>query len=235
MQIWTDVDGILAADPRVLRDPRHVPQMSYGEALDLANFGAHVLHPASVEVAGSRAVPLRVLNSQRPDAVGTLVSHCHSGTAALACLRELSVLSLTPRSGPAAPVRDAAARLLSHAALAPTIVLTADGRVLAGVTRDAAATLASGLADIAHVSIWHDAALLAAVAGEPWAPELADDLREALDGIDVHHVARFTSERAVLFVVDDADLPTAMRRAHDWSVPRLPSDAAGPALAGASQ
>src|SRR4249920_363505 len=75
IQIWTDVDGMLTADPRIVRDVQVVPHLSFAEASELAYFGAKVLHPATIQPAVARNIPVRILNSRRPeDPVGTLIT-----------------------------------------------------------------------------------------------------------------------------------------------------------------
>jgi aspartate kinase len=74
IQIWTDTDGVLTADPRVLDRAVTVEGLSFREASALAHFGAKVLHPATVAPAIDRGIPVRILNSRRPDARGTLVT-----------------------------------------------------------------------------------------------------------------------------------------------------------------
>jgi aspartate kinase len=97
VQIWTDVDGILAADPRVIASPRPVPHLSFEEAHDLARFGAKVLHPATLAVATFSATAVRVLNSRNPDAPGTLVDSAprppRARPVAVACTRGLDAVS----------------------------------------------------------------------------------------------------------------------------------------------
>ncbi len=76
IQIWTDVDGMLTADPRVIADVQVVPHLSFAEASELAYFGAKVLHPATIQPAVAENIPVKILNSRRPlDARGTLITH----------------------------------------------------------------------------------------------------------------------------------------------------------------
>ena len=65
IQIWTDVDGMLTADPRIVTNPQVVPHLSFAEASELAYFGAKVLHPATIQPAVARNIPVRILNSHR--------------------------------------------------------------------------------------------------------------------------------------------------------------------------
>lgn len=73
IQIWTDVTGVLTADPRVCPAARTVPRMSYAEAAELAYFGAKVLHPKTILPAVVRGIPVRICNSRRPGAEDTVI------------------------------------------------------------------------------------------------------------------------------------------------------------------
>jgi aspartate kinase len=73
IEIWTDVDGILSADPRRVPDARTRERVSFSEAAELAFYGAKVLHPAAIAPAVERGIPVRVLNAFHPEAPGTVV------------------------------------------------------------------------------------------------------------------------------------------------------------------
>jgi aspartate kinase len=73
IQIWTDVDGILSADPRVCPEARVRERVAFAEAAELAFYGAKVLHPAAIAPAVARGIPVRVLNSLWPQGTGTVV------------------------------------------------------------------------------------------------------------------------------------------------------------------
>jgi aspartate kinase len=74
IQIWTDVDGIMTVDPRVVAGARALPEVSFEEAAELAYFGAKVLHPATIKPAVEKGIPVRILNSFNPKAPGTVVA-----------------------------------------------------------------------------------------------------------------------------------------------------------------
>jgi aspartate kinase len=74
IQIWTDVDGIMTVDPRVVAGARALPEVSFEEAAELAYFGAKVLHPATIKPAVEKGIPVRILNSFNPTAPGTVVA-----------------------------------------------------------------------------------------------------------------------------------------------------------------
>ena len=73
IQIWTDVTGVLTADPRVVPSAQTIERLSYGEAAELAYFGAKVLHPKTIQPAIEDGIPVRICNSREAEAVGTLV------------------------------------------------------------------------------------------------------------------------------------------------------------------
>ncbi len=73
IQIWTDVDGILSADPRIVQDAHTIPQMEFNEVRQLAFFGAKVLHPSTLLPAIEQGIPIKVLNTFNPKNQGTTI------------------------------------------------------------------------------------------------------------------------------------------------------------------
>ncbi len=99
VQIWTDVPGILSADPRQVAEARVVPQISFDEAQELAHFGAKVLHPRTIRPAVAQDIPVRILSTFAPDEPGTLVTReAERGAApvikAVTALRGLILLTV---------------------------------------------------------------------------------------------------------------------------------------------
>src|SRR5450755_4678022 len=98
IQIWTDVDGMLTADPTVCPDAHRVKVISFTEAAELAYFGAKVLHPATVLPAIDRNIPVLILNSRRPQVDGTrIVSESVASSnpvKSIACKSKVIVLSI---------------------------------------------------------------------------------------------------------------------------------------------
>src|SRR5260370_19462190 len=90
---------MLTADPRIVPQPRLVPQLSFAEASELASFGAKVLHPSTILPAVARNIPVRILNSRRPDATGTLITAdarpSDGHLTAIACKREVTLIDIT--------------------------------------------------------------------------------------------------------------------------------------------
>lgn len=73
-QIWSDTDGVLTADPSMVKAARNIPEMHFEEAAELAYFGSRVLHPSTLLPAMSHDIPVRVLNTNRPEHPGTVIS-----------------------------------------------------------------------------------------------------------------------------------------------------------------
>ena len=84
IEIWTDVDGVLSADPNLVPTAFVLPRITYEEAMELSYFGAKVLHPAAIAPAVAKGIPLLVKNTFRPDAPGTLISRFVRNGARLA-------------------------------------------------------------------------------------------------------------------------------------------------------
>ncbi len=74
VQIWTDTDGVMTADPRFVPNAKSIDRMSFGEASELAYFGSRILHPATLIPAVQRQIPVRVLNTNRPEHPGTVIT-----------------------------------------------------------------------------------------------------------------------------------------------------------------
>ncbi|HEX4274799.1 MAG TPA: lysine-sensitive aspartokinase 3 [Bryobacteraceae bacterium] len=98
IQIWTDVDGMLTADPTILPGGHRVKTISFAEAAELAYFGAKVLHPSTVIPAIERNIPVLILNSRRPDVAGTRIVKesvpCSNAVKSIACKRKIALVNI---------------------------------------------------------------------------------------------------------------------------------------------
>ena len=79
VEIWTDTDGVMTADPSVVPNARNIPRMRFDEAAELAHFGGRVLHPSTLLPAMEQNIPVRVLNTNRPDHPGTVIDRDGAG------------------------------------------------------------------------------------------------------------------------------------------------------------
>lgn len=100
IQIWTDVDGVLTADPRVVDAPRKIKMLSFEEAYELSFFGAKVLHPNTMLPAIEKNIPIHIFNSRRPDSPGTRVAQATASTRtvvkSVAYRRNVAIVTVVP-------------------------------------------------------------------------------------------------------------------------------------------
>lgn len=98
IQIWTDVDGMLTADPRIITGGHRVKSISFAEAAEMAYFGAKVLHPSTVLPAVEKNIPVLILNSRRPEAGGTRITAeavpCKNPVKSISCKRNITILNV---------------------------------------------------------------------------------------------------------------------------------------------
>jgi aspartate kinase len=110
IQLWTDVDGILTADPRLVAAARPVRTLSFAESLELACAGAKKPHPGTLGPARRGGVPIRILNSHQPQAAGTLIGNRAEAPPtikSIACRSHSHLLFVRPRGGPRSDAADA--------------------------------------------------------------------------------------------------------------------------------
>lgn len=113
--LWTDVDGILSTDPRLVPDASAIPEMSYREATDLADLGAKVLHPKTLRALMPSGIPLLIRNTFAPDRPGTKITANGSanGASAKAVTASSDAALITVRTSTALGVRDVLRRMLA--------------------------------------------------------------------------------------------------------------------------
>jgi aspartate kinase len=99
--IWTDVDGVLTGDPRICPHATTLPEISFAEAIELAYYGAKVIHPKAAYPAAHAGFPLWIKNSFNPQAPGTRITHgvgpADSPVKSITCVRDATLLTLTSR------------------------------------------------------------------------------------------------------------------------------------------
>jgi aspartate kinase len=240
--IWTDVDGVLTADPRLVPGASTISEISYREAAELAYFGAKVLHPATIQPAVGQDIPVRILNSHRPqDAIGTLITRDRPPSArpltAVAAKRGVTVVDITSTR-----------MLMAHgflrrifdafATYRTSVDVVTTSEVSVSVTIDDSRRLdavIAALADVADVAREDGMAIVCAVGdGLQHAPGFVGDLLSALGSIPVRMVSQAAARRNITLVIREADLPETLTRVHDrFFAPPADVVAAGPA--GAAQ
>ena len=217
--IWTDVDGIMTCDPRLVSEARTLPRISYREAAELAYFGARVVHPATIQPAVSRGIPVAVRNARRPQAPGTRIHDREplTGPKAIAFKRGITLLNVSSsRMLLAYGFLRRIFEIFEHHHTPVDLVTTSE--VSVSMTIDSAAELEGitrELARIGAVSVDRDATLVSVVGQDLWgqAGFLAAAVG-ALQGVPLKMLALGASDINLSLVVPDGATETAVRSLH---------------------
>jgi aspartokinase/homoserine dehydrogenase 1 len=237
IEIWTDVDGVLSADPKLVPSAFVLPDMTYEEAMELSYFGAKVIHSATIAPAVARRIPIWIKNTFNPSAPGTLISDKRprrtDGDVALAKgITTVGQLSLLTVSGPGmVGVPGIAERLfrtlasarvniilISQASSEHTIcfaVRRADAtRAIATIEREFAHEVDDRLMMVDHKP---DQAILAVVGeGMKGRPGVSGKVFDSLgrNNININAIAQGASERNISCVIDEAQQGRALNAIH---------------------
>lgn len=221
IQIWTDVDDMLTADPRVVHGARPLAALSFAEASELAYFGAKVLHPSTIAPAVADGIPVRILNSHRPEVAGTTITANpplpDAPITGLACKRDITVIDIRSSMMLAAygfmrRVFEVFERYRTSVDVITTSEVSVsitieDCRALDGIVAD--------LSAFAEVGVESEMALLCAV-GERLRlePGLAARVLGALDEFPLRMVSQAGARRNLTVVLPQTQLQAAMARVH---------------------
>ena len=231
--IWTDVDGVMTADPRIVPDARTLPSISYAEVAELSYFGAKVLHPRTIQPVSALGIPVRVLNSFNPDHPGTLICNEVSQTPiikGITAIRDLSIVTIEGRGmqgvpGVAGRVFSAVARsgasvlMFTQSSSEQSICLvirTVDtDAAVAELEKELELELARG--DVDRVRKQDQVAIIAVVgAGMLGRPGIAWRVFGALaeQDINIISIAQGSSEYNLSMVVSQDDVDEGVRAIH---------------------
>lgn len=256
LHIWTDVDGVLSADPRLVPEAVVLPALSYREACELAYFGARVLHPQTLAPAISRRLPIFIRNSFRPGLPGTRIDAHGAGGGPVKGLTLSPGLALVSLEGTGLiGVPGTAERVFAalHASKVSVVMISqgSSEHSICCVVRDAdaglAATALRGAFDrelatgqVQGVQSTGGISVLAAVGdGMAGTPGVAARLFGALARarVNVKAIAQGASERNISIAIDASDATRALRAAHAsfWLSPQTVALAViGPGKVGAA-
>ena len=222
IQIWTDVDGILTADPRVVVSPLKVKVLSFEEAFELSFFGAKVLHPGTMLPAIERNIPIHIYNSKRRNSSGTRVTSEHSSgrsiVKSIAYKRGVTLLSVVPskRSGQYSFWESIYNILTKHGAMAQ-LTSTSEHKfscVLDGKANVEA--LSHDLAELGQVEMATGRAIVCIVGSNlQQSSRLQMRMFASLEGVDVGFISYGSSTSNISFVVNDDKVLDAVRALHD--------------------
>lgn len=221
IQIWTDVDGVLTADPRIAPAAKKLKVISFREASELAYFGAKVLHPSTILPAVEKNIPVIVLNSKRPQSTGTrIVAHPPKSNAV--------VKSIASKKGITVINIQSSRMLMAYGFLSSifsvfqkhktAVDLVATSEVAVSLTIDNTLSLdsiVSELQEFAEVTVFGEKAIVCVV-GEQMRSTVGvvDRVFRALNDVEVIMISQGASEINMSLVIDETSVTQAVQQLH---------------------
>ena len=240
IQIWTDVSGVLTADPRVVPGARTIPSLSYAEAAELAYFGAKVLHPKTIQPAMDRGIPVRICNSRAPSDPGTVVTargEVRAGAVkAIAHKSGITVLQIssTRMLGAYGFLRGLFDVFERHQTVVDVVTTS---EVSVSLTVDDAGSLPAIVAELqplGTVAVESGRAIVCVVGeGLRTTPGIAARVFATISDINVSLISQGASRVNLTFVVDEARVRETVLRLHEALFEREPADLDAAAATGA--
>ena len=231
IQIWTDVDGMMTADPRIVADAWKIKRLSFDEASELAYFGAKVLHPASLLPAIRKGIPVRVLNSLKPERAGTTITReAASGTS--------PIKSFASKRGITAITVTSSRMLMAHGFLRAlftvfdkhrtSVDVVSTSEVSVSLTTDDDQSLdeiVEDLRELGEVRIERDMALVCMVGTNlKDTPGIAAQAFSCLRDINIRMISQGASNINLSFVVEGDRADIVLRRLHEKFFQKFESD-----------
>src|SRR5579875_2755366 len=231
--IYTDVDGVLTADPRLVANARLLPSLSYAEAARLSWFGAKVLHPRTLIPIAPRNIPVRVRNTFRPHIRGTVVGPVHpqSGAGAITIRRHLALITVESTDLFGAPENAGQVfALAARAGAAPVAICSSSGHHLSFVVEEQSADSVVSLlhrdmdSELWRVRCRRGLAACACIGSgftaDPMSPARAVS---ALARERIPVITQGASELGITLIIEDRDSERALRGLHrDLIAPVIP-------------
>jgi aspartate kinase len=221
IEIWTDVDGIMTTDPRIVPEALRVKTISFEEAAELAYFGAKVLHPATILPAVQKNIPVYVLNSRNAENEGTRITAtpppCASPFKSIAAKKKLTIIDIV-----------ASRMLLAHGFLAAVfgifdkhgcaIDMVSTSEISVSVTvdsREALPAICAELSQLADVKYEGNKALICLV-GEDirGISGISGQVFSSISHINVRMISQGASEINMSFMINEEDVDEALRSLH---------------------
>ena len=221
IEIWTDVNGIMTTDPRIVPEALRVKTISFEEAAELAYFGAKVLHPATILPAVKKNIPVYVLNSRNPENEGTriisLAPHCRSPFKSIALKRRLTIIDVV-----------ASRMLMSHGYLKAifdvfdrhkcAVDMVSTSEVSVSLTVDSNEKLpeiAADLSQIADVKYEGKKALVCLVGEDIRGHNgIAGRVFSTVRHVNLRMISQGASEINMSFMIEEDDVEEALRSLH---------------------
>ena len=220
IEIWTDVDGMLTADPRVVPEAKLIERIGFDEASELASFGAKVLHPNTIAPAVRLGIPVLILNSKRPQGTGTVITFeaPRRGVSAIAGKNDVTLIRV---GSPRMLLTDGFMRALFEvfARHKTSIDVVATSEVSVSVTIDDTSRLPAllpDLRDLGDVALERHRGIVAVVgAALREGGSHMSRAMSALGDVSVHMLSLSATGINLTIVVDDDQVKPAMKRLHE--------------------
>ena len=229
---WTDVSGILMADPRIVKDPRPIAKITYAELRELAFMGASVMHEDSIQPVKDKGIALNIRNTNRPDDPGTLIvgeaddrDESERFITGIAGRRNFTIITVLKRGMNANATLCQALEIMDrYHAPVEHITLGLDSFALVSGSAAMGDALYDVLADIRKtcrpddVRVQDEIALVAAVGRKMSSrPGISGRLFKALGdaGVNIRTIAQGADELAITVGVENRDFETAIRVLYD--------------------
>jgi aspartokinase/homoserine dehydrogenase 1 len=233
IHIWTDVDGVLSADPRRVPDAKVIDALSYNEAMELAYFGAKVIHPQTMAPAVGRGIPIWIRNTFAPHIQGSLISAKPDSKLPVKGITSIENIAMVNVEGAGMIGVPGTAHRLFGALREEgiSVILISQGSsehsiccAIPGTEADRASRVVTAAFDreikegqIQSIQVDKDLAILAVVGdGMAGLPGVSGKVFNALGSasVNVHAIAQGASERNISVVVDQKDATRALRAVH---------------------
>ncbi|HKT10457.1 MAG TPA: aspartate kinase [Terriglobia bacterium] len=233
--IWTDVDGVMTADPRLVPEARILPEVSYREAIELSYFGAKVLHPKTIQPVMQRKIPVWIKNSFNPSCPGTkIVPSAKNGTSgikAITSVKDAVLITMSGRNAISFP--QLAARVFNclHVEEVSTLMVTqssADNVLCFAIHQADLPRVKAELEKVFELEMLHDyvgvlevmpKVAIVVTVGENMkgTPGISGRAFGALGrkGINIIAIAQGSSELSISFAVRSADMKDAVKSIHE--------------------
>lgn len=221
IEIWTDVDGMLTADPTLFRGARRVKLISFEEASELAYFGAKVLHPSTLLPAVQKQIPVSILNSHNPQAAGTVITNRAPKTRnifkSIACKKSITIVDIcSTRMLMAYGFLRAIFEVFERYQTPVDMVSTSEVSVSLTVDNPRhLPEIVEELRRIANVSYEGGKAIVCLVGDNiKFTPGVAGKVFKAVEKVNVRMISQGASELNISFVVDENRLKEVVSRLH---------------------
>lgn len=229
--IWSDVDGIMTADPKIVPSAVTIPELTFKEALEMSAFGAKALHPRAIEPVYEKGIPVRVKNTFNPEHPGTIITSKPKGefpsiVKAISLIRDVGMITVSGPSMVGKP--GTAAKIFSTLAKAGVNIMMISQSISesnvsmvvrrANLERAYSALEVEVLGRLAKdIEMEDDVSVVAAVGeGMKGTPGVAARIFKAVadEGVNIRMIAQGSSELNISFVVKEKDGERAVRAIH---------------------